>query len=174
MTRQAELEFVEKLVSAFEQRQLSRRELVASLVAATGAVAIAPGALAQAPAPVAIGRSMNHVSLAVSDVARSAEFYQRVLGMDIISRPANGGLNMGLGQESFLGLYNLPNPGSMHHLCIGVDNYDADDLAEKLVAHGIEAQVNRDPANRTSGGDQLYFNDPDGISVQLAQHGYLG
>jgi len=174
MTMQAELEFVEKLVNAFEQRQLSRRELIASLVAATGAMAIAPGALAQAPAPVAIGRSMNHVSLAVSDVARSAEFYQRVLGLEIISRPANGGLNMGLGQESFLGLYNLPNPGSMHHLCIGVDNYDADALAEKLVAHGIEAQVNRDPANRTSGGDQLYFDDPDGISVQLAQHGYLG
>jgi hypothetical protein len=30
------------------------------------------------------------------------------------------------------------------------------------------------PASRSSGGDQLYFNDPDGISVQLAQHGYLG
>ncbi len=174
MTMLAELEFVEKLVSEFEQRKLSRRELIASLVAATGAMTIAQGALAQAPAPVALGRSMNHVSLAVTDVARSAEFYQRVLGLEIISRPANGGLNMGLGEESFLGLYNLPNPGTMHHLCIGVDNYNADALAEKLVAHGIEAQVNRDPANRTSGGDQLYFDDPDGISVQLAQHGYLG
>lgn len=62
----------------------------------------------------------------------------------------------------------------MHHLCIGVDNYDADALAEKLLAHGIEARVNRDPANRTSGGDQLYFDDPDGISVQFTQHVYLG
>lgn len=94
MTAQAELEIVEKLVNAFEQGKLSRRELVASLLAATGVMTVAPGALAQAPAPVAIGRSMNHVSLAVSDVARSAEFYQRVLGLDIISRPANGGLNM--------------------------------------------------------------------------------
>jgi catechol 2,3-dioxygenase-like lactoylglutathione lyase family enzyme len=34
--------------------------------------------------------------------------------------------------------------------------------------------VNTDPANRTSGGDQLYFTDPDGILVQLAQHAYLG
>jgi len=47
-------------------------------------------------------------------------------------------------------------------------------LAEKLKGHGISANVNRDPANRTSGGDQLYFTDPDGILVQLAQHGYLG
>lgn len=171
---QVELGYIEKIVSEFEEKKLSRRELIAALVAASGAMAVAPGVLAQAPAPVAIGRSMNHVSLSVTDVARSAEFYQRVLGMEIISRPANGGLNMGLGDESFLGLYNLPNPGGMHHMCIGVDDYDADILAEKLVAHGIEARVNRDPANRTSGGDQLYFNDPDGISVQLAQHGYLG
>jgi catechol 2,3-dioxygenase-like lactoylglutathione lyase family enzyme len=117
---------------------------------------------------------MNHVSLSVTDVNRSADFYNRVLGLEIISRPANGGLNMGLGNESFLGLYNLSNPGSMSHLCIGVDDYDADELAERLVPHGITARVSRDPANRTSGGDQLYFTDPDGISVQLAQHGYLG
>lgn len=169
-----ELNHIETLVSEFEQHKLSRRELIASLVAATGAMAVAPGVLAQGPAPVALGRSLNHISLSVTDVAASAEFYQRVLGMEIISRPANGGLNLGLGGESFLGLYNLSNPGGMHHMCIGVDNYDADTLAEKLVAHNIEARVNRDPANRTSGGDQLYFNDPDGISVQLAQHGYLG
>ncbi|MGB0442722.1 MAG: VOC family protein, partial [Pseudohongiellaceae bacterium] len=65
-------------------------------------------------------------------------------------------------------------PGRMHHLCVGVDNYNPDLLAEKLSDHGIQANINRDPANRTSGGDQLYFNDPDGILVQLAQHGYLG
>ncbi|MCB1639938.1 MAG: VOC family protein, partial [Thiothrix sp.] len=130
--------------------------------------------LAQTVAPAVIGRSMNHVSLSVSDVTRSADFYQRVLGMEIISRPANGGLNLGLGEESFLGLYNIAGTRGMHHLCIGVDDYDADRLNARLAEHGIEGRVNRNPANRTSGGDQLYFNDPDGNSVQLAQHGYLG
>ena len=164
---------IDSLVEKFEQKKLSRRELVTALVATVGAVATGT-TLAQIPQPVATGRSMNHVSLSVTDVNRSADFYSRVLALDIISRPANGGLNMGLGEESFLGLYNLPNPGGMHHLCIGVDNYNADMLAESLLDHGITANVNRDAANRTSGGDQLYFNDPDGISVQLAQHGYLG
>jgi len=55
-----------------------------------------------------------------------------------------------------------------------VDNYNPDRLAERLSDHGIYASVNRDPANRTSGGDQLYFTDPDDTLVQLAQHGYLG
>lgn len=166
---------IDELFDDYEKKKLGRREFVAALLAAAGAASAAPQAMAQqAPAPVAIGRSMNHVSLSVTDVNRSAAFYNSVLGMEIISRPANGGLNMGLGDESFLGLYELGNPGRMHHMCIGVDNYDADELAAKLETHGIQARVNRDPANRTSGGDQLYFNDPDGISVQLAQHGYLG
>ena len=163
---------IEHLVEKFEQEKITRRELVASLFFATAASS-GPSIFAQA-SPVAMGRSMNHVSLSVRDVGLSADFYNRVLGMEIISRPANGGLNMGLGTESFLGLYNLPNPGEMHHMCIGVDDYNPDSLAEKLQDHGIEADVNRDATNRTSGGDQLYFTDPDGIRVQLAQHGYLG
>lgn len=171
---QDELETIENLVNKFAQKKLTRRELVASLLVTTAAITTSTNTTAQGVEPVAIGRSMNHVSLSVTDVNRSADFYNRVLGMNIISRPANGGLNMGLGNESFLGLYNLPDPGGMHHLCIGVENYNADALAERLLDHDIEASVNRDAANRTSGGDQLYFTDPDGIRIQLAQHGYLG
>lgn len=165
---------IETLVTRYEQKTLSRRELVSSLVGLTGLLLAGGASAAQQPPPAALGRSMNHVSLSVTDVNRSADFYGRVLGLEIISRPANGGLNMGLGSESFLGLYQLNNPGTMHHLCIGVDNYDADALAARLQEHGLTSNISRDPANRTSGGDQLYFRDPDGISVQLAQHGYLG
>lgn len=164
---------LDQLLDDYDRKKISRRELMALLLA-TGAAAATRSTQAQTVEPVAIGRSMNHVSLSVADVNRSADFYNRVLGMEIISRPANGGLNMGLGGESFLGLYQFANPGSMHHLCIGVDDYNADAMAERLQEHGIEARVNRDPANRTSGGDQLYFSDPDGITLQLAQHGYLG
>ena len=169
----ANVNLIEALVCQYEQKKINRRELVSSLVA-TAAVISSPRSYSQEPPPVASGRSMNHVSLSVNDVNQSADFYEKVLGLKVLSRPANGGINMGLGDESFLGLYNLSNPGSMHHLCIGVENYDPDSLAEKLKEHQISATVNRDPANRTSGGDQLYFSDPDGILVQIAEHGYLG
>ncbi|MCB1672379.1 MAG: VOC family protein, partial [Pseudomonadales bacterium] len=150
---------IEALLTQYEENRLTRRQLVTSLLSAAGAAALGQPLLAQTVAPAAIGRSMNHVSLSVSDVTRSADFYQRVLGMEIISRPANGGLNLGLGEESFLGLYNIAGTRGMHHLCIGVDDYDADRLNARLAEHGIEGRVNRNPANRTSGGDQLYFND---------------
>lgn len=169
----ANVNLIEALVCQYEQKKINRRELVSSLVA-SAAVISGSSAYSQEPPPVASGRSMNHVSLSVNDVNQSADFYEKVLGLKVISRPANGGINMGLGDESFLGLYNLSNPGSMHHLCIGVENYDPDSLAEKLKEHQISATVNRNAANRTSGGDQLYFSDPDGIIVQLAEHGYLG
>ena len=91
-----------------------------------------------------------------------------------VSRPGNGGINLGLG-TSFLGVYKLANPGTVNHFCIGVDDFDPDKMADRLKAQGIQASVDRNPANRTSGGDQLYFNDPiDKTRVQLGANGYQG
>jgi hypothetical protein len=39
---------------------------------------------------------------------------------------------------------------------------------------GVRATVDRNLANRTSGGDQLYFNGPDNCRVQLGPNGYQG
>jgi hypothetical protein len=47
-------------------------------------------------------------------------------------------------------------------------------MAAKLNAMGIRANVDRNPANRTSGGDQLYFNGFDNCRVQLGANGYQG
>jgi catechol 2,3-dioxygenase-like lactoylglutathione lyase family enzyme len=160
---------IEKLVDAFEAKRLSRRQLVAGLTA----LMAAGSAEAQQVGQVAQGRSLNHVSLAVSDVERSAEFYSKLLGLKVVSRPGNGGINLGLG-SGFLGVYKLPNPGTVNHCCIGVDNYDADEIAAKLKAMGITATVDRNPANSTNGVPQLYFNDPDKTRIQLAANGYQG
>lgn len=161
---------VDKLVRDFEDRRLSRRELVAAIaaLAATGGT----GLTAQTQQAVR-AETLNHVSLAVSDVERSAEFYQTLLGLDIVSRPGNGGINLGLG-SGFLGLYALPEPGRVHHFCLGIDDFDADRTGAALAEAGVESSIDRNPRNRTTGGDQLYFSDPDGSIVQLGQNGYQG
>jgi catechol 2,3-dioxygenase-like lactoylglutathione lyase family enzyme len=160
---------IDSLVDQFERRTLSRRELVTALAA----LVAAPQSAEAQTAPVAQGRTLNHISIAVSNVERSAEFYSRLLGLKVVSRPGNGGINLGL-SDGFLGLYALPNPGQPHHFCIGVDDYDPDRLAGRLKEAGVEARVDRNPANRTTGGDQLYFNDPDNTRVQLSANGYQG
>jgi catechol 2,3-dioxygenase-like lactoylglutathione lyase family enzyme len=166
---------VESLVDAFESRQLSRRELVASLTALVAGSVVTPAA-AQNSAPlaqVAQGRTLNHASLAVTDVAAAADFYSKVLGLKVVSRPGNGGINLGL-SDGFLGVYKLTNPGTVNHICIGVADYDPERIAASLKEMGVNATVDRNPANRTSGGDQLYFNGPDNCRVQIGANGYQG
>ena len=165
---------IESLVDAFESHRLSRRELVASLTALV-ATASSPAA-AQSPAAVeqvAQGKTLNHASLAVTDVAAAADFYGTLLGLKVVSRPGNGGINLGL-SDGFLGLYKLANPGSVNHICIGVDDFDPERIAAKMKAIGINPTIDRNPANRTSGGDQLYFNGPDNCRIQLGSNGYQG
>jgi catechol 2,3-dioxygenase-like lactoylglutathione lyase family enzyme len=167
---------IETLVDQYEARTLSRRDLIASLAAmlAGGSAAAAQTPPAQDGLSMAAqGRTLNHVSLAVTDVERSAQFYAKVLGLREVSRPGNGGINLGLG-TSFLGVYKLANPGHVNHFCVGVDNFDPERIAATLEKMGIKATVDRNPANRTSGGDQLYFTDPDNTRIQLSANGYQG
>jgi catechol 2,3-dioxygenase-like lactoylglutathione lyase family enzyme len=166
---------IEHLVEQFETRKLSRRQLVAALSALVAGAGTE--GTAQTPAPgvslLAQGRSLNHASLAVSDVEKAAVFYGTLFGAKVVSRPGNGGINLGLG-DGFLGLYRLANPGTVNHICIGVDNYDPDKLAARCKEMGIEARVDRNPANRTSGGDQLYIQAFDNHRLQVGPHGYQG
>jgi len=164
---------IDDLVGKFEARTMSRRELVVALAGVVAAAAAPASAQTGATTAVAQGRTINHVSMAVTDVERAAAFYKTLLGLKEVSRPGNGGINLGLG-AGFLGLYKLPNPGTVNHFCIGVDDFDPDVMAERLKQQGIQATVDRNPANRTSGGDQLYFTDPDKTRVQLGPNGYQG
>ena len=65
---------VEELVHEYDRGRLSRRDFVASL----SALMLAPAATARAQPSAIEVSTLNHVSLVVSDVQRSTEFYQNV------------------------------------------------------------------------------------------------
>ena len=148
---------LEALVSGFESGSLSRRDFVQGVLLA---VAV-PDSAGTSP----IATSLNHVSLAVSDVDASQAFYERVLGVEEVSRQANG-VNLGLG-ESFLGLYDIEPKGRIHHFCVGVENFGIQRMAEELSDLGVEPRIRQDRP-------ELYFTDPDGITVQLSEPEYRG
>ena len=108
------------------------------------------------------------MTLAVKDPERSREFYESVLSIDVVSRQSNG-INLGLG-DSFLGLYEIPNPGHIHHFCVGVDDYEIQEAAVKLEGAGIEPSGCLVRQDRP----EIYFSDPDGIRVQLSEKDYRG
>ena len=149
---------LENLLSRYERGTMNRRQLVAALAA------IATPAAAQATLRAA---TLNHVTLAVSDVERSRRFYGELLSMPVVSRQANG-VNLGAGPSSFVGLYDIPSP-RIHHFCLGMDNFDADSTLETLEHKGVKGRI------RMRGEvKELYFQDPDGIQVQLQGADYRG
>ena len=155
---------VDSLIAGYERGTLSRRDLVGALVSLAAVGALPGRAAAQRPAPR--GVSLNHVSLAVSDVARAQRFYEQTLGLTEVSRQSNG-VNLGLG-DSFLGLYDIPaSVGSIHHFCVGVAGYEIARTADELRALGIEPRIRQDRP-------ELYFADPDGVTVQLSEPEYRG
>jgi len=160
------LEPVEKLVTLFENNAIDRRSFIQSLM-----LLAATPTLGYAKTQRLNVNSMNHVTLAVSDPERSKQFYESVLDMSVVSRqpasPVVGpGINMGAG-DSFLGLYPLENPGRIDHFCLGVDDYVIEEAAEKLREAGVTPMIRKDRP-------ELYFKDPDGITVQLSAKEYRG
>jgi catechol 2,3-dioxygenase-like lactoylglutathione lyase family enzyme len=157
---------VEKLVTLFENNSIDRRGFIQSLVLLAASPTIGHAQMQRLNA-----NSMNHVTLAVSDPERSREFYSSVLNMNVVSRqpasPVTGaGINMGAG-DSFLGLYPLQSPGRIDHFCLGVDSYVIEETAEKLREAGVTPVIRKDRP-------ELYFKDPDGITVQLSAKSYRG
>ena len=153
---------IDTLVSAFESGRLSRRQLVQGLAAM---VAASAPAAAEAQTPAIPALSLNHVSLAVTDPEASKQFFQKTFGMPVASTQGTG-INLSLG-TSFLGLYKMPNPGRVDHVCLGVANYEVNAMAAKLEAQGIKANIRKDQP-------EVYFNDPDGIRFQLENKDYRG
>ena len=165
------------LVQRFQSGQLNRREVVTALAAVFAA---ATEGAAQTPGPPVAARTLNHVSISVTDIKRSVDFYQSLFGMRIISQqgtgdnPIAGGdgsvvnLAPGAGPE-FLGIYQGKPVGDIGHFCLGVQNFDADRVLAGLQGRGVKASI------RTRGQSrEIFLTDPDNISVQLTDASYCG
>jgi catechol 2,3-dioxygenase-like lactoylglutathione lyase family enzyme len=171
---------------------MTRRQLLQSLPA----LALARRAYGQAAAPIRV-RGINHVTLSVSDVKRSVDFYQGLFGMPVISRQGmTANLQIGAGPQ-FLGVSSAgSNAPNINHLCLGVDDFNVDRITAILSQRGL---AKTDVAGNAGGGGlgggamrmrvrmrgpeagggkdgtpELYFSDPDGVVIQLQDPRYCG
>ncbi len=156
-------ENIDNLVGQYDRGLINRRQLLTALAVATATPLSAVAAEEEKPAFK--GKSLNHVTLSVSDVAKSKAFYTSILGVTEISKQKNG-INLGLG-DSFLGLYAIKEPPRVNHFCIGLDEFRVRVAAERLKQFGINPYVRKDKP-------EVYFKDPDGITVQLENKEYRG
>jgi hypothetical protein len=148
------------LLNAFEKGALDRRGLLLGLAtlwgsgSASGAMQTAPDPL---PRPTFRATGLDHIALAVTDVARSSAFYQRHLGLRPTSESGSSAfLDCG---TQFVALFRSAQPGLAHY-SYAIPDYSQADAAEKLRAANIEPKLR---------GQRTYFDDPDGIEVQVAR-----
>jgi catechol 2,3-dioxygenase-like lactoylglutathione lyase family enzyme len=152
------------------------------------ALAVARRAIGQTAGPPMRVRALNHMTLSVSDVKRSLDFYQGLFGMPIQARQgATTVLRIGSGPQ-FLALSAVAANGtpSINHYCVTVEDFNVDRIVKALAQHGVsKADANgpmkirirmRGPeaGGAKEGTAELYLGDPDGIVMQLQDPSYCG
>lgn len=120
-------------------------------------------ALKKDPNPDSIlhGIDVNHIALRVSDIGRSIDWYQKLMGLPVIQRNDNSAF-LGLG-DNFLALFKSNNPGGASHFCFSVDDYEPKSVIAKLARHDIKARQE---------ADRVYFEDLNGLTVQVSEEGH--
>jgi catechol 2,3-dioxygenase-like lactoylglutathione lyase family enzyme len=117
----------------------------------------------------------------VADVERAVAFYQRVFGMRMQYDQGTEadwqkkvipivGFRNG---PQFLAFAAGKDGGRIDHFCLGVEKFDAAEMAKRLAAHGVKAAV-RMRADSNPPSEELTFRDPDNILVQLQDVTYCG
>jgi methylmalonyl-CoA/ethylmalonyl-CoA epimerase len=132
-----------------------------------------------------IGR-LNHVALAVRDLAKAADVYRRALGAEVsapLPLPEHGvttvfvtlpntkiELLAPLGDDSPIAKFLERNPdGGMHHVC-----YEVDDIAaarDRLLAQGARVLGGGEPKIGAHGKPVLFLHPKDfcGTLIELEQ-----
>ncbi len=124
--------------------------------------------------PASTARGVHHVALICSDVERTVQFFDGVLGFPLIemfeNRDYAGSTHFffDLGNGNSLAYFDLPGLelgeyaevlGGHHHLAISIERMHWQTIKERFDERGIEyAHVD---------GSSMYFRGPDGERLEL-------
>lgn len=128
------------------------------------------------------------MTLSVSNLKRSIDFYQGLFGMPIQARQgASPSLRIGPGpQFLFLSPVGANGKPGINHWCVFTNNFNVDRTLAILAGHGIEKSNSngamkvrvrmRGPENggAKEGTPEVYVGDPDGLVVQIQDSTYCG
>ena len=156
---------IAELVTRFERGGLTRRQLVQALADPLPS-ANSPAATAQTTGLQATG--INHTSVLVTDLTRSADFYARIFGSKTVSEDQpNKILRLSTGPSSvgstLVSLRQQPPAGSIDHFAISVQGFNRDNVTQVLKQHGLA------PADNVEFG--FHVKDPDGAVVKIVESG---
>ena len=120
------------------------------------------------------GRGLHHTALISSDVARTIQFYQGILGFpltELIENRDYAGSShffFDIGNGNLLAFFDFPGLdlgpyaevlGGLHHVAISVEPDRWRELKGRLETEGIPHEVHSEVS--------VYFKDPDGARIEL-------
>jgi catechol 2,3-dioxygenase-like lactoylglutathione lyase family enzyme len=124
--------------------------------------------------PASTARGIHHAALISSDVQRTVEFYQGLLGFPLIEifenrdLPGSTHFFFDLGNGNTLAFFDLPGVdpgeyaevlGGLHHLAISISHENWLAARKRMEEAGVDYML--------ESGTSIYFRDPDGARVEL-------
>ena len=124
--------------------------------------------------PATTARGLHHTALISSDVERTINFYQGLLGFPLTelieNRDYEGSSHFffDIGNGNLLAFFDFPGLdvgpykevlGGLHHVAISVDPALWDELVARLKEAGVDHVVHSEVS--------VYFQDPDGARIEL-------
>jgi catechol 2,3-dioxygenase-like lactoylglutathione lyase family enzyme len=138
---------ISALLSHYERGKITRRELIQglALLAVAGSPASAAGFKAG---------TINHVSIQVSDLQKSVDWYKKAFGLAELKTEEKNVVMLAVG-PSHLSIRAGKQPGTIDHFAIGLDPFN-------------EAAIVEDFKKRGYNPSGPHVKDPDGLNVQLS------
>lgn len=124
--------------------------------------------------PPSTARGVHHVALLSTDVERTIDFYQRVLGFPLTdlfeNRDYQGSTHFffDIGNGNTVAFFDFPGLdlgpyeevlGGLHHLAISIDRAAWEAARDALTAEGVDLMFASDSS--------MYFRGPDGERLEL-------
>ena len=176
----------------YDEKRISRRQLIGALLMASATAPLAANAVQQKPAlpernltgtpppgdALFRGRIINHVTLRVKDLDESRRFYQELLGASVLldgrSSEQTGPVDLLLG-DSFVTVVGGRGAPGIDHFAIGLDPWPGADRALEMVQKRFpksEARANQNQISKAAETRSVMLKDPNGINVQLGSVKY--
>lgn len=124
---------------------------------------------------MSINITVSHIALQVTNLQRSTDFYQNIVGLPPLEEPFKIGrhswfaLGPGCQLHLIAGAEQLPGFHIDHHLAMSTPRFEA--FLEKLTDNGVaycDARKNWGVAHvRPDGIRQVFFQDPDGYWLEM-------
>ena len=127
--------------------------------------------------PQSTARGVHHMALICSDVERTIQFYQELLGFPLVelmeNRDYKGSTHLffDIGHDNLLAFFDFPglglqagveSLGGVQHIAISTTAENLELIKSRLDQKGIQ-YLGPDRGVTTS----IYFKDPDGIQIEM-------